>query len=72
MTEMRFVRKRRLNGEDVQHKDCFDFDILNPHQTFVQEFEDSPTREMLDALGDSRLTPNLEEKQFSTVRVKVL
>ena len=37
---MRFVRKRRLNGENVQHKDCFDFDRLNPHQTFVQEFED--------------------------------
>ena len=37
---MRFVRKRRLNRENVQHKDCFYFDTLNPHQTFVQEFED--------------------------------
>ena len=40
-TEMRFVRKRRLDGEDVEHEDCFDFDRLNPHRTFVQEFEDS-------------------------------
>ena len=40
-TEMRFVRKRRLYGEDVEHEDCFDFDRLNPHRTFVQEFEDS-------------------------------
>ena len=40
-TEMKFVRKRRLYGEDVEHEDCFDFDRLNPHRTFVQEFEDS-------------------------------
>ena len=38
---MKFVRKRRLYGEDVEHEDCFDFDRLNPHRTFVQEFEDS-------------------------------
>ena len=29
-TEMKFVRKRRLYGEDVEHEDCFDFDRLNP------------------------------------------
>ena len=38
---MRFVRNRRLDGEDIEHEDCFDFDRLNPHRTFVQEFEDS-------------------------------
>ena len=40
-TEMRFVRKRRLDEVDVEHEDMFDFDRLNPHRTFVQEFEDS-------------------------------
>ena len=40
-TEMRFVRKRRLDEVDVEHEDTFDFDRLNPHHTFVQEFEDS-------------------------------
>ena len=64
---MRFVRKRRLNGEDVHHKDCFDFDRLNPHQTFVQEFDNKDwayyhtalkmmadlNSEMMVTLGDS-------------------
>ena len=40
-TEMRFVRKRRLDEVDIEHEDTFDFDRLNPHRTFVQEFEDS-------------------------------
>ena len=40
-SEMKFVRKRRRsNGEDIEHEDSFDFDRLNPHRTFVQEFED--------------------------------
>ena len=38
---MRFVRKQRLDEVDVEHEDTFDFDWLNPHRTFVQEFEDS-------------------------------
>ena len=38
---MRFFRRRRLNGEDIDCEDTFDFDRLNTHQTFVQEFEDS-------------------------------
>ena len=75
---MRFVRKQRLNGEDVQHKDCFDFERLNPHQTFVQEFDNKDwaynhtvlkmmadlNSEMMVSLGDSRLKPDLEEKML--------
>ena len=30
-------------GEDVEHKDYFDFERLNPHQTFIQEFMDTRT-----------------------------
>ena len=66
MTETRFVRKCTLIGEDVENKDCFNFDKLNSHQTFVEEFEDSFNSEGLDTLGGSRPTQLKRRCQMST------
>ena len=65
---MRFVGKQRLDGEDIKHKDTFDFGTINPHQTFVQEMEANLNSKALVNLGDGRLKPNLAEKMLRCTR----
>ena len=52
------MRKVRLDKVNVEHEDTFAFDRLNPHRTFVQEFEDRETAERLQR--DCRETAEIQ------------